>query len=171
MQPPQSSFLPLLPVPPTQSSSSLASSPHRKGLPSTLQGHTLWPDKLSQNNRKTYQRLPLKTLHKQPVSALGLWLNSDAPSRAWFLQLSLLGIYMFLVFYIHIPSLSLLWLPCQLFSTISASPNSLPAATLGSLPLLECARQPPILQLNSQLSPLLQAPSLTSLKVIPDLPI
>lgn len=164
----ESAFLPLLPIPPTQSSSSLASShPHRKGLPSTLQGHTPWPDKLSQNNRKAYQRLPLKTLHKRPVSALGLWLNFDAPSRAWFLQPSLLGIYMFLVFYSHIPSLSLLWLPCQLLSTISACPNSPPAATLGSLPLLECARQPPILQLNSQLSPLLRAPSLTFLEVTP----
>ena len=73
------------------------------------------------------------------------------------------------LFYSRVPSLSLLWLPCQLLSTISASPNRPPAATLGSLPFLGCARQPPILQLYSQLAPLRPAPSLTSLEVTPNL--
>lgn len=120
-----------------------------------------------QHKRKAYQRLSLKTPPKCPVSTLGLWLNFDNPSRAWFQQLNLPRVYTILIFYSHIPSLALPRLPCQLLSTISASPHSPPAAILGSLPLLGYARQSPILQLNSQFSPLLQAPSLTSLEVTP----
>lgn len=54
---------------------------------------------------------------------------------------------------------------CHLhFCSLLTSPT---AAALGSLPSLRWVKQPPTFQLKSQLSPLLRAPSLTSLEVAP----